>query len=200
MSASTLIREQLDRLAPGEVFLLKDFLNLGSDDIVKKAISRLCFSGEITRLGRGIYCVAKTDSVFGFGKVYPSQEKIAQAVARSEGVSIIPTAEFAINALNLSTQIQTNAVFLTNGCRRHIRLDGYKSNGIKFIHCSNHRLFDIKDRRMLLIILSMKGIGEKNLDEAKLNMIKSHLKNVSLQDYLHDIKLAPEWIQKKLMS
>ena len=200
MSATNLIREQIERKAPGEVFLLKDFSELGSENVVKKTLSRLCLFGKITRLGKGIYCITQTDSIFGFGMIYPSQEQIAQAVARAEGVSIIPTMEFAMNALNLSTQIQTNTVFLTDGCRRHINLEGYKGNGITFIHCSNHRLFDIKDRRMLLIILSMKGIGEKNLDGTRMDLIKSHLKHVSLQDYMHDIKLAPVWIQKKLIS
>ena len=194
------VREVISGKEKGEVFFMKEFLETGTENAVKKAFSRLCSSGEITRLGRGIYCIPKSDETFGFGNVYPSLERVAKAVARSEGISIIPTAEFAMNALNLSTQIQTNSVFLTDGCRRHIRLDGYKGEGITFVHSSNSRLFKIKNRRMLLIILSMMGMGENNIDGNKISLIKSHLETVSLQDYLHDIQYAPVWIQKKLIS
>ena len=194
------IRGEISRKSQGDVFLLTDFCDKGSSDAVKKALSRLCSSGEVSRIGRGIYCVSKRDNIFGFGNIYPSQEQIAHAVARSEGVSIIPTTEFAMNAMNLTTQIQTNTVFLTDGCRRHIKLDGYKGNGITFIHSSNKRLFKIRDRRMLLAILSMMGIGEKNMDGKKTQLIRSHLDSVSLLDYLHDIKFAPAWIQRKLIS
>lgn len=200
MSVTEIIRKEISQRQAGDVFLLKDFSHFGTEDSVKKALSRMCLSGEIIRLGKGVYCIPNVDTHFGFGNVYPAQEKIAQAVAQSEGLSIIPTAEFAMNALNLTTQIQTNTVFLTDGCRRHIKLDGYKGNGITFIHCSNRRLFEIKNRRMLLIILSMKHIGENNLSVAHMDLIRGHLQNVSLQDYLHDIQLAPVWIQRKLMS
>ena len=199
-SAISTVRNILSSRDKGEVFVLKDFSSAGSEDAVKKALSRLCSSGELTRLGRGIYCALKTDDVFGFGKIYPPLDQVARAVARSEGISIIPTTEYAMNAMNLSTQIQTNSVFLTDGCRRHIRLNGYKGNGITFVHSSNSRLFKITNRRMLLIILSMIGIGERNLDEDRVRVIKSHLVSVSLQEYLHDIQFAPVWIQKKLIS
>ena len=105
-----------------------------------------------------------------------------------------------MNALHLTTQVQTNSVFLTDGCRRSIKLNGYKGKGITFIHCSNRRIFLIQNRMMLLIILSMKEIGENNISDAQMGTIKSHLSKVSLQDYLHDIKLAPAWIQRKLTA
>lgn len=194
------VREILSSRDRGEVFVLKDFSSAGSENAVKKALSRLSSSGEITRLGRGIYCALKSDEVFGFGKIYPSRDQVALAVAQSEGISIIPTIEYAMNAMNLSTQIQTNSVFLTDGCRRHIKLDGYKGAGITLVHSSNTRLFKIRNRRMLLIILSMMGIGENNIDGNKISLIKSHLETVSLQDYLHDIQFAPVWIRKKLIS
>ena len=200
MSVINSIRSEITSKGNGHIFLMKDFAHLGSENAVKKALSRLCNAGVITRLGKGIYCSLDEDKIFGFGKKYPSTDSIAQAVADSEGVSIIPTVDFAMNALNLSTQIQTNSVFLTDGCKRKIHLDGYKGAGITFVHCSNRRLFQVKNRTMLLIILSMKGIGERNLDVAQMETIKSQLGKITLQDYLHDIKLAPVWIQKKLQS
>lgn len=194
------IRNEIARKEKGTVFLSKDLSALGSTDAVKKALSRLCSAGLVTRLGRGLYYVPKKDDIFGFGVLLPSTDQIAHALADSEGISIIPTTDFAMNALNLTTQMQTNSVYLTDGCRRHIALEGYKGNGITFIHSSNKRLFKIQNRWMLLIILSMIGIGENNINEAQLHLIKSHLVNISLQDYLQDIKLAPLWIQKKLVS
>ena len=200
MSVITSICSEIAKKGNGRIFLLKDFAHMGTENAVKKALSRLCNTGAITRLGKGIYCSLEEDQVFGFGKKYPSRDSIAQAVADSEGITIIPTVDFAMNALNLSTQIQTNSVFLTDGCKRKIHLDGYKGAGITFVHCSNRRLFQVKNKTMLLIILSMKGIGERNLDMAQMKIIKSQLGKITLQDYLHDIKLAPVWIQKKLQS
>jgi hypothetical protein len=55
---STIQDDILDRIRGhdrGKVFTPKDFLDLGSRDAADQSLSRLAKSGEIQRLGRGLY-------------------------------------------------------------------------------------------------------------------------------------------------
>lgn len=52
----------------------------------------------------------------------------------------------------------------------------------------------------MLIVTAMRTIGENNLTEEELTKIVALLQNVSASDFNHDIKLAPAWVRKILMT
>lgn len=53
---------------------------------------------------------------------------------------------------------------------------------------------------MLLIVMALREIGDENITELQMNIIKGHLKNVPTGDFQKDILLAPVWVRKKLQQ
>ena len=73
---------KINRFKPGQVFLPSDFKELGTSSAIRKALSRVVESGRAERMGQGIYVIPKSDKVFG--KVLPSIEELAEALAKKE--------------------------------------------------------------------------------------------------------------------
>ena len=97
----------------------KGLLHLGSRAAVDQTLSRLSRSGELLRLGRGLY-VLPVESRFG-GRP-PSVEKTVKAFAAQRGEQIANGGAMAANALRLTTQVPVKRVFLTSGRSRILKL------------------------------------------------------------------------------
>src|SRR4051794_6480783 len=105
----------------GKVFISKDFLDLGMREAVDQALSRLARTGEIRRLGRGLYHCPRVNETLGI-ELPPDAEEVAQALARKTGSRIVPSGAVAANALGLSTQVPAKPVSLTDGRTREVRV------------------------------------------------------------------------------
>jgi hypothetical protein len=150
------------------------------------------------RLAHGIYYYPKEDKAFGLGVVYPSIEDIAQAIAKRDRVKIVPMGAYALHKLGLSTQIPMNAVFLTTGVPRRIKIGN--GHGILFKHSSAGKNFAFKSELMMLIVTAMRTIGEKNMTDNERAKISEFLCNVNDAEFNHDMKLAPAWVRKILIT
>ena len=64
-SVSHIIERKISRFKPGQVFLPSDFKELGTSTAIRKVLSRLVESGQVERMGQGIYVIPKNDKVFG---------------------------------------------------------------------------------------------------------------------------------------
>lgn len=157
---------------------------------------RLCRAGIIIRVAQGIYCYPKIDTKWGSGIIPPSIEEIAEGIAKRDKVRIAPTGAYVLNKLGLSTQIPANVVFVTDGSGRRVSIG--KGKGILFKHTSEMRTFAYRSYMMQLVVTALREIGEKDVTEAQMNVIKSHLTNIPREDFLKDIQLAPVWVRKKL--
>ena len=49
----------------------------------------------------------------------------------------------------------------------------------------------------VIIVMSLREIGERNVTEQQMNIIKCHLEKVPANDFQKDILLAPIWVRKK---
>jgi hypothetical protein len=117
------IAEQILRytseLPEGEVLSAKGLLHLGSRAAIDQALSRLHRSGELLRVGRGLY-VAPVRS--RFGKRAPKPEKVMAGLAAATGETVAPSGAASANALGLTTQVPVRPVYLTSGRSRKIHL------------------------------------------------------------------------------
>ena len=52
----------------------------------------------------------------------------------------------------------------------------------------------------MLVVTAMRTIGEKNLTEEEKIILLGHIRTVSESDFNHDIKLAPAWVRKILVT
>lgn len=176
----------------GSIFFSADFVSKGSLASVNKALSQLTKQGEILRLAPGIYCRPERDEVFGLGVIYPGLDEIATAIALRDGARIIPTGTYAQNRLGLSTQIPMNAVFLTDGSPRRIKV--YNGKGILFKRAAP-KIFKFKSSLAMMLTLALKDIGENSLTPEQMVTVKRLILKEPKDTFTQDYPLMPDWIR-----
>lgn len=182
----------------GSIVFQQDYAHCGTPAAVKSTFHRMYTDGMLMRLAHGIYYYPKEDKIYGLGVIYPSVEDIALAIAKRDKAKIVPMGAYALNRLGLSTQMPMNVVFLTNGAARQIKIGN--GRGILFKHSSSGKNFAYKSDLMMLVVTAMRTIGEDKLTESELKVLINHVKTVSDSDFNHDIKLAPAWVRKILIT
>ena len=184
------ILERIKKAGRGVLFFAESFISYGSSEAVKKALQRLTNSGELDRVATGIYVRPIIDNVIG--KVSPSIEDIAIAIAKRDKARIVPTGSYALNRLGLSTQVPMNVIFLTDGSARKIKI-GKRS--IVFKKASPKNLASV-GKISGLAIQALKEIGKENVYENEIKHIQKLLRNEKPTRLEHDIRLAPNWIRE----
>lgn len=197
MSVENSIQQKIWRKRKGAIFFSEDFLSLGTQDTINKALSQLAKKGIIIRLAHGIYCKPEKDKVFGLGILYPGIDQIAQAIAARDKSEIVPTGVYAQNRLGLSTQIPMNAVYLTNGSSRRIKI--YNGKGILFKRVSP-KTFQFRNKMALMLTLALKDIGEGNVTADQKDILKKIINKESKQSLIQDYVLMPDWIRTLIES
>jgi hypothetical protein len=190
MSIESKILQRIEALPKGDLLLPTDFSDLGSSEAVRVSLFRLEKEGVIRRVAHGIYVRQKESSLLG--KLMPTAEEVAAAIAKRDRIRTLPTGSYALNALGLSTQVPMNIVFLTDGSPREIKVGKRK---IKFKKTTPKNLL-AKGKISRLAIQALKEIGNGKVREDEEKKIIELLRLEDKADLQHDIALAPVWIQK----
>jgi hypothetical protein len=141
-------------------------------------------------VAQGIYVRPKESSLIG--KLLPTAEEVAEAIAKRDRIRTLPTGSYALNALGLSAQVPMNIVLLTDGSPREVNVGKRK---IKFKKTTPKNLL-AKGKISRLVIQALKEIGNGKVTEAEERTIIDLLREEDEKDLRHDIALAPAWIQK----
>ena len=184
-SINSQIETKVKRAKPGQIFLPSDFKDLGTSTAIRKALSRLVEQKVLVRMGQGIYATPIHDKVFG--DVLPSMEEIAVTLAKKDHVKIMPTGQYALNKIGLSTQVPMKMVYLTNGTKKNISLG---KSSIVFQPTTTKKLAMIGTITSLLF-LGLEELDLDNLSESDINKIINLLKKEDEKKLKHDLKLAP---------
>lgn len=190
MSIEESIMKRIESLPQGDLLLPADFSDLGSSEAVRLSLFRLEKQGVISRVAQGIYVRPKESSLLG--KLMPTAEEVAEAIARRDRIRTVPTGSYALNALGLSTQVPTKIVLLTDGSPRIIRVG---KRTINFKKTTPKNLL-AKGKISRLVIQALKELGNGRQTEAEEKKIVELLRKETENDLRHDIPLAPVWIQK----
>jgi predicted transcriptional regulator of viral defense system len=184
----------------GKFFFHDNFATLGTPNAIRQALQRLQKSGLIMRVAHGIYYYPKISTSEYFKGEYlpPSIDDIAHAIAKRDKTRIVPTASHALNALGLSTQVPMNVVYITDGAPRRIKVGNRR--GILFKHTSETKNLAYKSKLLMLIVSALREIGEGKVTPQQLEIIKSHMANISQKELNTDIELMPQWVRKILLS
>lgn len=183
------IINKVKKAGRGSLFFTNDFIAFGNSKAVSKALERLVDKGELKRVSRGIYTRPKISKLIG--EVMPSKEDVAKAIAKRDKARIVPTGSYALNKLGLSTQVPMNAVFLTDGAARKIKLN---YGMITFKRTTPKNLATI-GKISGLAIQALKEIGKGKVESWEEKKIIQLLKKEDQSKLEHDIKMAPEWIR-----
>jgi hypothetical protein len=173
----------------GALILPGDFFTYGSSEAIRKALDRLEDKKIIVRVAHGIYVRPKMSEFIG--PILPTAEEIAEAIAKRDKLRTVPAGSYALNALGLSTQVPMNIVLLTDGSPRTIKIG---KRTIKFKKTTPKNLL-AKGKISRLAIQALKELGNAKVSEQEVQKIIALLKNEDRQHLVHDIALAPVWIQ-----
>jgi hypothetical protein len=174
----------------GTLLFPDDFIDLGSSEAIRLALHRLENKKIIIRVAQGIYVRPKTSKYIG--EVLPSAEEVVAGIAKRDKIRLLPTGVYALNALGLSTQVPMKIVLLTDGSPREIKIG---KRTIKFKKTAPKNL-SAKGEISRLVIQALKEIGFNKQTVEEEQKIIALLKKENPQHLLHDIALAPVWIQK----
>ena len=173
----------------GKLFFNNSFPDF-DDEYVGQILSDLANKKVIHRLSRGVYLKTKETR---YGLVYPPVEKIAKAIAKRDKANIVATGETALYILGLTTQVPMNAVFLTSGSKRDIRIG---ERTIKFKNATP-KTFLIRGAQTSMIVQAMKAVGEKNMSDEYMPRISSLILQQAEKDTIsNDMKAMPVWIRR----
>ena len=173
----------------GKLFFNNSFPEF-DDEYVGQILSDLANKKVIHRLSRGVYLKTKETR---YGLVYPPVEKIAKAIAKRDKANIVATGETALYILGLTTQVPMNAVFLTSGSKRDIRIG---ERTIKFKNATP-KTFSIRGAQTSMTVQAMKAIGEKNMSDEYMPRISSLILQQAERDTIsNDLKAMPVWIRR----
>lgn len=174
----------------GTLVLPSDFFQYGTSKVVQKSLERLEDKKVIVRVAQGIYVRPKISKFIG--ALTPTAEEVAEAIAKRDRIRTVPTGNYALNALGLSTQVPMNIVLLTDGSPREIKVGKRK---IKFKKTTPKNLM-AKGKISRLVIQALKEVGNGKVNETEEKKILELLKKEDVKDLKYDIALAPVWIQK----
>lgn len=192
-SAAQKIENSIENSGRGKIFFADDFVNMGSAENIRQALGRFTKNEKIVRVANGIYCYPEVDDKLGLGVLLPSFDQIANAIAERSHARIIPTGDYALNVLGLSTQVPMNCVYLTDGTPRKVEISG--GRGIIFKKTTPKNLA-FKNRLAMLVTSALKSIKQENVTPEQIEHIEQLLRKEDKDSVLADLALMPIWIRK----
>jgi len=172
----------------GWVFTPAHFLDLGNRAAVAAALKRHKQTGLIRQLARGLYDYPIDHPTFG--RIPPSADAVALALASRHAVRLQPAGAYAANVLGLSEQVPTRIVFLTDGPSRRVKF-GQQEIVLKR---TTPRNVATAGRKSGTIIQALRHIGQRNVNDKTLAILKRQLTKQDRAQALKDLRYAPGWI------
>ena len=108
----------------------KDFLDVGSREAIDQALLRLVKSGQLRRVGHGLHDMPPISDMLEQPAPVDIDAVIA-AIAKWEGVRIMPDGMVAANQLGLTNAVPAKASYVTDGHSRTLKNDG---RAVRFRH------------------------------------------------------------------
>ncbi|MEO6273943.1 MAG: DUF6088 family protein [Rhodoferax sp.] len=191
-STDTQVLQRIRSHEEGWVFTPADFVDLGSRDAVATALKRHKAAGTIRLLGRGLYDVPHQHELFG--TLWPPIEQVAEAVARKDGLRLQPIGVYAANLLGLSEQVPAQAVYLTDGATRTVKVGPTQ---IVFKR-TTPRQMAAAGRLSGLLIQGLRSMGVKHVMPKHIELLRSRIPAQERAKVLEDLALAPAWMHAHL--
>ena len=113
------IRGNIEKAENGSVFVSTDFTDITDKKTVNMGLIRLADEGLIKKILFGVYYKPEFSELLGEA-VAPSPNKVAHALARNFGWTIVPCGDTALNLLGLSTQVPSQWVYVSDGAYKAV--------------------------------------------------------------------------------
>ena len=167
----------------------KDFLHLGSRGTVDQALSRLVKAGRLRRVGHALYDVPRISSVLKRLAPVDLDAAIA-ALARRDGVRIMPDGLVAANQLGLTDAVPAKASYVTDGHPRILKIDG---RTVRFRH-AGPGVMQWAGRPAAPVVQALRWLGpDAAADEQVASILIRRLPDNVKLDLLENSRNLPGW-------
>ena len=186
---STTLRQRIEAMPEDCILFRSDFPEYHTE-FVGSILSELTTEGVLVKIAHGIYAKPRKSR---FGVVFPSVDKVVQAIAIRDNAEVLPSGMTALNALGLSTQVPMNYTYLTTGSERTVNLSNRKvvlKRGVPKNFCYGTRLIS-------LLVQALKALKKENVGESELNVIRQLvLKETDKETLVKDVDMMPAWMKR----
>ena len=183
------IRERIRKSDFGTIFIPSDFSDLTDYPNIKVSLSRLIKSGLIRRVLRGVYEYPEyNDFIKDF--ISPSPHKVALAIARNHGWTIVPDGDTALNQVGLSTQVPAEWTYVSDGPYKKYKLN---KTVIRFKHTANKDISKLAYKSALLV-QAIKALGKENISRANIQKMSKLMTNEEKINLLTEGKYMTTWV------
>ncbi len=167
----------------------KDFLDLGSREAVDQALSRLAKAGRLRRVGHGLYDVPRTSNVLN-GPAPADLDAAIAALARRDGVRIMPDGLVAANNLGLTNAVPAKASYVTDGHSRTLKIDG---RTVRFRH-AGPSVMQWAGRPAAPVVQALRWLGPRAAADGEIvSTLNRHLPDKVKFDLLRNSRDLPGW-------
>jgi hypothetical protein len=167
----------------------KDFLDLGSRAAVDQALSRLVRAGHLRRVGRGLYDMPRISGVLK-RPVPVSLDAAIAAVARRDGVRIMPDGLVAANQLGLTNAVPAKASYVTDGATKAVKVDG---RSIRFRH-AGPSVMHWAGKPAAPVVQALRWLGPRAAADAQVvATLKRQLSDAIKRDLVRNSRDLPGW-------
>ena len=183
------IRNIIAKSENGSVFVSTDFTDITDKKTVNMALLRLADEGLVKKIMFGVYYKSEYNELLG-ETVAPSPNKVAHALARNFGWTIVPCGDTALNLLGLSTQVSSQWVYVSDGAYKEYSFD---NTVIKFKRTTNKEISKLS-YKTALTIQALKALGKDNVSEQIICRLKKTLGEEEKEKMLMEAKSATSWV------
>ncbi len=174
-------------------FTSSDFIDIDNYKLISKTLERLEDEKIISRARRGIYYLTKYNDILGIEEA-PNINEVALAIARQFNIVIIPSGNYALNIIGLSTQVPSKYIYVTNGSYNEYQVG---NNKIYFKHSTSREITNLP-YKILVVIQALKCIGKGKIDDEIRNKISCFLTKED-KDYINNNNLRiNSWIYEEI--
>lgn len=183
------IEKEILKMPAGGVFIVTDFVDSISYDNARKICIRLENEGKIRRILPGIYDKPLYSSILK-QNVSPNINAVAEAIARKNNWSIIPSGNVALNLLGISTQVPAKWEYLSSGDSKDYHIGNATIN---FTHRADKEL-NRMSTKTALVIQAIKALGDENISDEIIAKFAGKLTDTEKTQLLAEAKPTTAWI------
>jgi hypothetical protein len=188
MKTSAAILKAVEEIPVGEPFATARFLTLGTRASIDQTLSRAARAGTITRVARGVYVRQKENRFVG--TIPPEPLKIAQTIAAASGGAVQVQGAEAARRLGLTTQVPTQAVFMTTGPSRRLRAGNLR---IELRHATPRKL-SFPGSPIGLALAALWHLGRHGVTPEAISTIRSRLSPSDFETLKSAAHVMPGWM------
>lgn len=193
MTNLSIIRDRINQSENGTVFVAVDFVDVSDKTNINAYLARLEDEGLVKRVMRGVYYKPQF-SEFLNEETAPSVDKVAHAVARNFGWTIVPSGDAALNYLGLSTQVPATYVYVSDGAYKEY---SYGNTTIQFKKTTNKEVSKLS-YKTALVVQALKTLGKESIDDFVIGRLKTLLTDSEKATILDEAKATTAWIYEYL--